>query len=84
MEYKMKEEKVADLIHYAQNKDISSLNLVDEHEYRQGLERMEHALKKDPAIKVVNELAEIFFLAKKKWNVAQTTYTHAAQCYNIF
>ncbi|MBS4196515.1 class I SAM-dependent methyltransferase [Lederbergia citri] len=63
--YRMEEVKVADYLVYAENRDISVLTLISDEEYRVGLEKMKADVKNNPNIKIVNEFAEMFCIAKK-------------------
>ncbi|MBS4218253.1 class I SAM-dependent methyltransferase [Bacillus sp. FJAT-49711] len=63
--YRMEEVKAADYLVYAENRDISVLTLINDDEYRKGLEKMKEDLKQNPHTRIVNEFAEMFCLAKK-------------------
>ncbi|MCR2822704.1 class I SAM-dependent methyltransferase [Lederbergia panacisoli] len=63
--YRMEEVKVADYMVYADNRDISVLTLINDDEYRKGLEKMKVDIKSNPNMRIVNEFAEMFCLAKK-------------------
>lgn len=66
MEYSMKRTKIADYMGYVYNRDISVLTIIDDEEYNSGVEMMEYKIKKDPEVTVVNDFAEIYFIAAKK------------------
>ena len=64
--YTLKEAKIADLIEYARNRDISILTVIDDKEYMEGLEKMEHDLKKDSEAKIIVDFADLFIVGRKK------------------
>ncbi|MGP4042068.1 class I SAM-dependent methyltransferase [Gracilibacillus sp. D59] len=64
--YKMENIKVMDYIVYAENRDISVLNLISEEDYKKGLERMRFDIKTNPEKTIVNDFAEMFCIAKKE------------------
>ena len=65
IEYRMENVRVNDYLHYAENRDISVLTLVDDKDYEEGLERMKYDVKTNPDKTLVNDFAEMFFIAKK-------------------
>lgn len=52
-------------MHYAENRDISVLTLVDDKDYEEGLERMKYDVKTNPDKTLVNDFAEMFLISKK-------------------
>ncbi|MGF7059148.1 class I SAM-dependent methyltransferase [Brassicibacter mesophilus] len=66
MEYKMEAGKIADFMGYVYNRDISVLTLISDDEFNSGVKMMENMIKKDPQVEVVNDFAEIFFVATKR------------------
>lgn len=65
IEYRMENLRVNDYLHYAENRDISVLTLIDDKDYEEGLERMKYDVKTNPDKTLVNDFAEMFFIAKK-------------------
>ena len=65
IEYRMENVKVVDYLHYAENRDISVLTLVDDKDYEEGLERMKYDVKTNPDKTLVNDFAEMFLISKK-------------------
>lgn len=61
----MENVKVVDYLHYAENRDISVLTLVDDKDYEEGLERMKYDVKTNPDKTLVNDFAEMFLISKK-------------------
>lgn len=57
--------RVMDYLSYAENRDISVLTLINDKDYEEGLERMRYDLKNNPAKTIVNDFAEMFYIAKK-------------------
>lgn len=58
--------KIADFMGYVYNRDISVLTLISDDEFNSGVKMMENMIKKDPQVEVVNDFAEIFFVATKR------------------
>lgn len=65
IEYKMQSVKVAELLVYAENRDISVLTLIDEAEYLKGLEKLRAEVCSDAEAKIVCDFAELFCVAEK-------------------
>ncbi|ARI77891.1 class I SAM-dependent methyltransferase [Halobacillus mangrovi] len=65
IDYQLKEVKIAEYLHFAENRDISALTLISEDEYKEGLERMRLDVQVDPEATVVNDFAELFCVADK-------------------
>lgn len=65
IEYRMEENKVADYLAHAENRDISVLSLLNDTDYFEGLERMRRDVKTNPDKKVVTDFAELFCIAQK-------------------
>ena len=66
MEYEMRGTKLVDYMDHVYNRDISILTIISDEEYHQGVEMMEYMIRKDPETIVINDFAEIFFIATKK------------------
>ncbi|MCM3764764.1 class I SAM-dependent methyltransferase [Neobacillus niacini] len=65
IEYKMEELKVADYLHFAENRDISVLTLINDSDYHEGLERMRFDVNKNPEKTIPTDFAEMFCIAQK-------------------
>ncbi len=65
VKYRLGKIKVSDYVGYAENRDISILTLIDDHDYQEGLEKMRYDVKHDPQTTIVNDFAEIFVVSKK-------------------
>jgi ubiquinone/menaquinone biosynthesis C-methylase UbiE len=65
IEYRMDNVRVNDYLGYAVNRDISVLTLINDKDYEEGLERMKYDVKINPDKTIVNDFAEMFFIAKK-------------------
>lgn len=65
IEYKMTNVRIMDYIGYAENRDISVLTLINDNDYREGLDRMRYDLKTNPDKTIVNDFAEMYCIAKK-------------------
>lgn len=65
IQYNMKAQKVADLLAYAENRDISILTLLKDSDYEQGLERMKYEVNNNPQATVICDFAEMFCIAEK-------------------
>ncbi|WP_347550006.1 hypothetical protein ABFG93_00290 [Pseudalkalibacillus hwajinpoensis] len=61
----MEQIAVADYVHHAENRDISVLTLINDADYKDGLEKMKSDLKVDPYKQITNDFAEVFFISKK-------------------
>ncbi|AFM39257.1 methylase involved in ubiquinone/menaquinone biosynthesis [Desulfosporosinus acidiphilus SJ4] len=66
VEYVMKANKIADFMDHVYNRDISALNLISDEEYHQGIEIMEYKIKRDSEALVVDDFADIVFVASKR------------------
>lgn len=66
MEFVMKANRIADFMDHVYNRDISALTLISDAEYHRGLEIMEYKIKKDPEALVINDFADIVFVASKR------------------
>ncbi|MCO1603495.1 hypothetical protein [Desulfosporosinus nitroreducens] len=62
----MKANRLAEFMDHVYNRDISALTLISDAEYHRGLEMMEYRIKKDPEALVVNDFADIVFVASKR------------------
>lgn len=65
IEYRMDNIRVNDYLDYAENRDISVLTLINDKDYEEGVERMKYDLKNNPDKTIINDFAEIFFIARK-------------------
>lgn len=63
--YQMQYMKAADLLDYANNRDISVLTLIDEKEYLKGLETLHSEVSTDSGRKIACDFAELYCIAKK-------------------
>lgn len=63
--YVMQAKATAELLHYAENRDISVLTLLDDKDYIYGLEQMQAEVYKQPAAKVICDFADLYCIATK-------------------
>ena len=66
MEYVIQSTKIADYMDHVYNRDISILTIINNEEYKKGIELMEYRIRKDPEAIIVNDFAEIFVIATKR------------------
>ncbi|AFL99301.1 methylase involved in ubiquinone/menaquinone biosynthesis [Desulfitobacterium dehalogenans ATCC 51507] len=66
MEFVMKSNKITEFMDHVYNRDISALTLISDAEYHHGLEMMEYRIKNDPEALVINDFADIVFIATKR------------------
>jgi len=65
VKYAMEAIKVKDYLHYAENRDISVLTIINDNDYKDGLERMKYDVENTPDKTIINDFAELFCMAKK-------------------
>lgn len=65
IEYRMENVRVNDYLDYAENRDISVLTLINDKDYKEGLEKMKYDVKNNPDKTIVNDFAGMFLIAKK-------------------
>lgn len=65
IEYRLEKVRVSDYLGYAENRDISTLTLIDDQEYQDGLEKMRYDVKNNPDKTILNDFAEMFCISRK-------------------
>ena len=63
--YEMYSKAISELLHYAENRDISVLTLLDDQDYVHGLEQMQAEAYKQPDTKVICDFADLYCMATK-------------------
>lgn len=64
-QYRLERIKVSDYLTHAENRDISILTLLSDHDYQEGLEKMRYDVKHYPEKTIVNDFAEMFCISTK-------------------